>query len=60
MRIRRPLNKKGDLSTSGNDGLFLQWLNIALRDEKWRAFIREQVHQNELPVIRFAAAGRRT
>jgi hypothetical protein len=59
MRIRRPLSKRGGLSTGGNDELFLQWLNTAFRDEKWRAFIRERARQNELPVIQFADEDRR-
>jgi len=31
---------------------YLTWLlNGALRDERWLAFIRERMHQQELPVI---------
>jgi hypothetical protein len=29
----------------------MQWLTGALRDDAWRAFLRERLRQQELPVI---------
>lgn len=38
--------------------LFVHWLGTVLRDERWRAIIRAQVQQNELPVIEAGAEPR--
>jgi hypothetical protein len=32
---------------------FVQWLNTALRDERWRALIRDRLIQAELAKIQF-------
>jgi hypothetical protein len=34
--------------------IFIQWLNTTLRDEQWRAYVRAQLQQHELPVIDLA------
>jgi hypothetical protein len=39
--------------------LFVQWLNILLRDDHGRAVIRAMVEQHEMPVIDFAHGERR-
>ena len=31
--------------------IFLRWLNAALQDERWRAFISDRLRDSELPVI---------
>jgi hypothetical protein len=31
--------------------VFIHWLNTALQDERWRAFIGTQLRRTELPVI---------
>ena len=52
MRTKRNLlTKTRHLSTAPLDLLFMQWLTGALRDDAWRAFLRERLRQQELPVI---------
>jgi uncharacterized membrane protein len=34
--------------------IFLHWLNVALHDARWRAFIRALLRESELPVIHLA------
>lgn len=31
--------------------IFLYWLKAALKDARWRAFIRDRLRESELPVI---------
>jgi hypothetical protein len=51
---RKPLRKGRRLSTAPAAGLdFLQWLNRALQDERWRAVIRDRLIQAELAEIQF-------
>lgn len=33
--------------------IFVYWLNAALKDARWRAFIRDRLLESELPVIEF-------
>jgi len=33
--------------------LFLRWLNWLVKDANWRAYIRNKIKENELPVIEF-------
>jgi hypothetical protein len=35
--------------------IFMQWLRAMLRDEQWRAIIRAQMQQYDLPVIELRA-----
>jgi hypothetical protein len=51
---RRLLRKTRHLSTPGAaQPNFLLWLNAALRDERWRAVIRDRLIQAELAEIQF-------
>ena len=43
------------MNTDQSQQKFLQLLDQALRDERWRAFISAQVRQHELPVIEMDA-----
>jgi hypothetical protein len=52
---RRQLRKRPPLSTGQVDKLFGWWLDGALRDEAWRAFIQARLRQQDLPVIRLDA-----
>jgi len=50
----RPLRKKWHLSTeAAAEPNFLQWLNRALQDERWRAVIRGRLIQVESADIQF-------
>jgi hypothetical protein len=33
--------------------LFLRWFNWLVKDSRWRAYMREKIRENELPVIEF-------
>ena len=37
------------------EAMFIQWLGAVLRDEQWRAIIRAQVQEHELPIIEAGA-----
>ena len=32
---------------------FFRWLNWLLKDSSWRAYMRQKIRENELPVIEF-------
>ena len=54
MRIKgRPEKKKRRLSTVPKDQLLWQWLNNLLRDDRWRALVRERLIQHEPAEIKF-------
>ena len=37
--------------------IFIHWLNTALQDPRWRAFIRARLRESELPVIELTNKG---
>jgi len=47
---RRQLRKRRQLST-GDENVW-QWLDTALRDERWRAILRERLNEVEAPALR--------
>lgn len=54
MRIKHnQLKRELELSTPLADQLFLQWLNNALRDERWRAIINEWMSKTTQVEIQF-------
>lgn len=54
MRYKHKLLKReSELSTPIVDQVFLQWLNNALRDERWREIIREWMTKTTPMEIQF-------
>ena len=50
---RRLLRKRNKTASPAAKPDFVSWLNIALRDERWRAAIRDRLVQAELREIQY-------
>ena len=51
--MNRTRRKGRDLSTGPIEHLFVQWLDSALRNERWRTLIHERLTQTDLMQIQF-------